>query len=157
MSRVRLLRPDQEQRFRLIAERLADLNDEQLKELSDRWHERVMQPVRDARLMGVDEADALRDPLLRVEMEVGDLVIEEANHRLNVIYYATSDLNGGHRVFVGHGDDPKKYNAYCLPYEEVCWDGPDHDTIAEALEDGRNHHPGFEPTFDAGISDEDLP
>lgn len=151
---ARSLRAGQGTRFRLIAERLTALSDEELEELSDRWHERVMQPIRDARLMGIDEADALHDPIHRVEVQMGDLVIEEANHRLDVIYYATSDLNGGHRVFVGLGDNPKKYNAYCLPYEDACWEGPDRETIAEAVEDGRGHHPGHEPELHRWLNEE---
>ena len=49
----------------------------------------------------------------------------------------------GHHVYVD-GEENGKYTAYCTPYEEGCWFGPERGCATEALDDGRHHHAGHE-------------
>jgi hypothetical protein len=69
---------------------------------------------------------------------------EERFHRRASIWYTESDMMGGHHVYI-EAEENGKFTAYCSPYEESCWFGPERDTVTEALDDGRNHHPGYEP------------
>ena len=72
-----------------------------------------------------------------------DLCKEERFHRRASILDAGSDLKGGHHVYVD-GEENGKYTAYCTPYEEGCWFGPERGCATEALDDGRHHHAGHE-------------
>jgi hypothetical protein len=76
------------------------------------------------------------------------LIVTEVNRRQSIIRSTEADLKGGHLVEVGTGDRPGTFAATCVPDLEAgagCWEGPDRTTVAEALGDGRRHHPGYEP------------
>lgn len=88
------------------------------------------------------------DPVARFEYACHDLRTMETNYRLESIQRMEAQLAGGHLVSVGCGNEISKYSAVCDPNPpgKFCWEGPDRDTIEEALADGRAHHPGQEPT-----------
>lgn len=73
-----------------------------------------------------------------------DFCKEERFHRREVIWFAESDLRGGHHVYLDTGGDGM-LRAHCSPYHDECWRGPGRDSVSEALDDGRRHHPGYEP------------
>ena len=89
-------------------------------------------------------------PLFMVAMGMRDLVGHEKHRRQQAIQYAEAEMNDGHLVYVGHGAAPDTYSAYCLPYDEYCWEGSDQKTVEQALEDGRRHYSGSEPQVDPG-------
>jgi hypothetical protein len=145
---TRPFRPEQEDQFRLTADLLRALTDDQLEELTRQRTMWLVDRMESVKAFGGEEAVRAiwHDPVDRVQIAFSDQVVEEINHRRGAIWHAESDMMGGHCVFVGAGNvDPHKFYAYCFPYDDVCWDGPDRDTIGEALEDGRGHHPGYEP------------
>ena len=89
-------------------------------------------------------------PLFMAAMGMRDLVGHEKYHRQQAIQYAEAEMNDGHLVYVDFGDAPDTYRAYCLPYDEYCWEGVDRITVEHALADGRRHYPGSEPEVDPG-------
>lgn len=112
--------------------------------------------IRDGEFRTGDQAAAWQEPVGRVEIAMADVLNMESNHRRGVIWQAEADLRGGHYVHVGYGDeDPHKYQAYCFPYDEMCWDGPDRVSVEEAVSDGRKHNPGFEPELRPWVAERD--
>ncbi len=74
------------------------------------------------------------------------LISSEQTRRYRLFIRLESDLMGGHRVWVSEGGDFDTFAAYCMPDPDAeCWSGDDRRTVGEALEDGRKHHPGYEP------------
>lgn len=147
MTKARPRRPlddeDQSTLERLVSH-LRRATDEDLDLFYESLHSAAM-----AMLEGVDQEEwkTLDDvpPLFVVAMEMRDLTGHEKRRRQDAIRYAEADMNDGHLVEVGFGDAAGTYGAYCLPYEEFCWEGADRETVEEALKDGRRHYSGSEP------------
>lgn len=124
------MRGEQERRMRELSTLLASLSDEEIAQANGGL-------IALCDLRGTENVHA-------VWGSMRDLCKEERFHRRASIWYAESDLMGGHHVYV-EGEENGKFTAYCSPYEDSCWFGPERDTVTEALEDGRHHHPGHEP------------
>jgi hypothetical protein len=124
------MRGEQERRMRELSTLLASLSDEEIAQANG----------------GLIALSDLRGPerVHAVWGSMRDLCKEERFHRRASIWYAESDMMGGHHVYV-ESEENGKFAAYCSPYEVGCWFGPERDTVTEALEDGRHHHPGHEP------------
>jgi hypothetical protein len=152
---TRPLRPEELTRYSGLAVRIAALTDDELAEIRLRWHERIRDLMRDAEFRTGDAGALWDEPIGMVEIHMADVLIGESNHRRMALLYAEADMRGGHDVRIGWGDNPKKFNAWCLPYDEMCWEGADRDTLAEAVEDGRRHNPGFEPQLLDWLKEED--
>ena len=136
-------RKSQEESFSRLSDCLRALNDDQLEEVRRRFSH--IEGLSDATDMSALMA-AWKHPVAKAHSALYDLMVEEANHRTATMLDIEADLNGGHLVEVGTGDRNGTFAAYCLPERHVaCWEGPDRATVAEALEDGRRHHPGCEP------------
>ncbi len=124
------MRGEQERRMQELSTLLASLSDEEMAQANGGL-------IALGDLRGTERVRA-------VWGSMRDLCKEERFHRRASIWYAESDLMGGHNVYVD-GQENGKYTAYCTPYEESCWFGPERETVTAALEDGRHHHPGHEP------------
>lgn len=138
-SKTQPLRADQVRQFELVAARLAELSDDALARMRMEWGDRV------GRLCA--EKGEL-DSELAAQMALSDVLVTELNYRLEVIYAAESELMGGHRVSIDQdGVTMGPWRAYCSPtlVGETCWKGPERAHIEDAIEDGRRHHPGYEP------------
>jgi hypothetical protein len=147
MSEIRVTRrKSQEEAFARLSDCLRALTDDQLEELRRRFSH--IEGLSSATDEGPFMA-AWEHPVTKAHYALHDLLFEEGGHRSATLVAVEADLNGGHLVEVVAGDDTSKYRADCDPRpfdgEPVCWTGPDRETIAEALEDGRRHHPGSEP------------
>lgn len=144
--RTRPLRSDELEHFEKLARRVASLSDDELGRLHRRWRDRILSIIEDWKWTESGSGGAWDDPVELVEIAMSDILTIESNHRRGVIWEAEADMQGGHYVVVGYGDrDPKKFHAWCFPYGDICWEGPDRETVAEATEDGRRHNPGYEP------------
>jgi hypothetical protein len=124
------LRFEQERRMRELAGMLAALTDQEIIEANKG-------------LIALGDL-AASESVHAVWGSMRDLCKEERFHRRASIWYTESDMMGGHHVYI-EAEENGKFTAYCSPYEESCWFGPERDTVTEALDDGRNHHPGYEP------------
>jgi hypothetical protein len=96
---------------------------------------------------GLQAGEDWRSPRIQTLSQLGDLAVNEVNHRLAVIWHAEAEMQGGHRVRVTkHLNRHGAFNALCHPSIDddagFCWEGPDRDTIEEAEADARRHHPG---------------
>jgi hypothetical protein len=139
------LRRAQEEKVTEIFSRLRALTDDQLKELQARFAH-----IEELANAGTPAAfsEAWENPVARAHFALYDLILEEMENRHDTLRAVEADFAGGHLVEVGYGDEPGTFCAYCVPDyrdEEGCWYGPDRATVEEALEDGRQHHPGHEP------------
>ena len=121
---------------------LRQATDEDLKVLLARAVGRVFEGDR----FGADHLPH-DEPVFAVEFDYMCLIEREIGRRNRVLISLESDLMGGHRVWVSEGEVVDTFAAYCQPYPETegCWVGDDRQTVGEALEDGRKHHPGYEP------------
>jgi hypothetical protein len=126
------MRGEQERRMQELSTLLASLSDEEIAQANG----------------GLIALYDLRgtERVHTVWASMRDLCKEERFHRRASIWYAESDMMGGHHVYV-ESEENGKFAAYCSPYEVSCWFGPERDTVTEALEYGRHHHPGHEPNL----------
>lgn len=141
------IRESQQRYFETVSAFIAGLSDDEAREVSyalicarretrDRLGIAPEQP-------GEDEA-----PILEAIGRLRDIVVDENNHRLAVIHNMQADLNGGHYPVVSiDGTEVGKWQAYCAPVFDgpECWEGPNRDTVEEAVEDARRHCPNVEP------------
>lgn len=132
---------------------LQGLTDDQFHELTGRLRGRL--DISAGHLV-TGEGVVWDDPVDGVEWALDSLRVAEQNHRIDVVQAMEADLAGGHLVAVGIGNEVDKFAAICDPNPpgKFCWEGPDRDTVEEATEDGRAHHPGREPELWGRLQDD---
>ena len=147
------LESEWDRRVRSLVEWLRKASDADLDTLWAGAHQPLAAAIEGARVLTLksERETVVRglfdDPVFMVRGAFRDLIGGEQTRREYVLASMSADLAGGHRVLVGCGDAPDTFAAYCDPRPpgSFCWEGPDRDTHAEAVEDGRKHHPGHEP------------
>lgn len=133
-----------------LAHALQQLTDEQLDELHRHLCDSRPESFPPIDATPFDEVPRGVIAMARTINCMSDLFVAEKNHRRAVIYNAETELMDGHRVRVEWGVDVRDtWQAICDPVwdDEAhrCWTGPPRDTKEAAIEDGRAHHPGYEP------------
>ena len=148
--RLETLRESQRERLVEAAAALAGLSDNDLEEVSftvTMGHAVIMKRL--------DSTHQIGDPYSPAVMAVGtlrDIIVDETNHRLGVIWNSRADLNGGHLPIVSLEDVDGTWSACCSPDfdAEAHWSGPDRATFEEALADSKAHCP-VEPEIYGGL------
>ena len=112
--------------------------------------------IKNATYIGDAVAGRARRPLsaeTSILIDMISMIERETDRRQAVLHNAEADLRGGHWTSVCIGDDPEKFQGWCGPVWDgpSCWEGPDRETIEEAVSDALAHHPEFEPSVPDGL------
>ncbi len=140
----------EEQRLRRLVGALRALEDDQLEVLVQRVKARSQELIQET-VTDLHDGEQLKaslaDPVNQVEFAFEALVGNEPYRRHHVLDSLEAEMAGGHLVSISYGDELDTFAACCDPRPDTdgfCWEGPDRATIDDAVEDGRQHHPGHE-------------